>query len=312
VRILVTGGAGFIGSHVAEAYLEAGHDVLVLDDLSSGKKENVPEGAKFVLGDAGSDVGEEAVRSFRPEILNHHAGQPDIGRSSLDPAADAQSEIAGTVRLLEAARRNGVRKVVYASTGGPCYGGDARVPTAETEPTRPANPHGAAKLSVELYLRWYRSRHGLDFTALRYGNVYGPRQECRGESGVVAVFCMRLLQGRPAIINGDGAQTRDFVSVRDAAKATLLALDLGEGLSIHVGTGVETDVNWLFRKIRELTGSGQPEIHGDAVEGDLRRCALENRLAFEELGWYPEKSLEEGLAETAAFFREANQRTGHW
>jgi UDP-glucose 4-epimerase len=312
MRILVTGGAGFIGSHVADAYLDAGHDVLVLDNLSTGKQENVPDRAKFVLGDICSDVGEEAIRSFRPDVLSHHAAQVDVRRSVADPLSDAQVNILGLLRLLEASRGNGVRKVVFASSGGAGYGDQDYFPADERHPARPVSPHGVAKMATEMYLHYYRTQYGLEYTALRYANVYGPRQNPQGEAGVVAVFALRLLQNQLAVINGDGLQTRDFVHVGDVVKANVAALDRGDGMAINIGTGVETDVNTVFRLLRELTGSRQQEIHGDAAAGEQRRSVLENRMAFEELGWYPEVSLEEGLSGTVAFFREKNQKPDQW
>lgn len=312
MRILITGGAGFIGSHIADAYLAAGHEVLVLDNLSTGKQENVPDGAKFVLGDICSDVGEEAIRSFRPEILNHHAAQMDVRRSVADPVFDAQVNLLGMLRLLEASRRSGVRKVIFASSGGAGYGEPEYFPPDEKHPVRPVSPYGVAKMATEMYLHFYRVQHGLEYTALRYANVYGSRQNAHGEAGVVAIFAQRLLQGQLAIVNGDGLQTRDYVHVRDVVRANLLALDRGDGLGINIGTGIETDVNTVFRKVRELAGSNQQEIHGDPAPGEQRRSVLENRMAFEELGWYPEVSLEEGLSETVAFFREKNQKPDQW
>lgn len=312
MRILVTGGAGFIGSHVADAYLAEGHDVMVLDNLSTGKQENVPAGAKFVLGDICSDVAEEAIRTFRPEILNHHAAQMDVRRSVADPIFDAQVNLLGLLRLLEASRRSGVRKVVFASSGGAGYGEQDYFPADEKHPIRPVSPYGVAKMATEMYLHYYRVQYGLDYTALRYANVYGPRQNSHGEAGVVAIFALRLLQGQLAVINGDGTQTRDFVYVGDIVRANLIALDKGSGLGINIGTGIETDINAIFLQLRELTGSRQKEIHGDGAAGEQRRSVLENRLAFDELGWYPDKSLEEGLAETVAFFREKNQNPDQW
>jgi UDP-glucose 4-epimerase len=312
MKILVTGGAGFIGSHVAEAYLAEGHDVLVLDNLSTGTQENVPAGAKFVLGDICSDVAEEAIRTFRPEILNHHAAQIDVRRSVADPVLDAQVNLLGLLRLLEASRRYGVRKVVFASTGGAGYGEQEYYPADEKHPIRPVSPYGVAKMASEMYLHFYRVQYGLDYTALRYSNVYGPRQNSHGEAGVVAIFALRMIQGQLAIVNGDGMQTRDFVYVSDVARANLAALDRGNGMGINIGTGIESDINTIFRKLLELTGSAQKEIHGDASTGEQRRSVIENRMAFDELGWYPEVSLEEGLARTVAFFREKNQKPDQW
>ena len=311
-RILITGGAGFIGSHVADAYVALGHEVMVIDNLSSGKKENVPAKARFVLCDVTSDTAVEAVRTFRPEILNHHAAQINVRASVADPQFDAQVNILGSIRLLEAARQCGVRKFLFASSGGAGYGEQERFPAEETHPIRPVSPYGAAKMSVEFYLHFYRAQYGLEYTALRYSNVYGPRQDPHGEAGVVAIFAERLLRGQTAIVNGDGEQTRDFVYVGDVVRANVAALERGDGLSVNIGTGVETSVNTVFRILRDLAGSDQEEIHGPEMPGEQRRSCLENRLASYELGWYPETSLEEGLARTLDFFREKIRKTATW
>lgn len=312
MKILVTGGAGFIGSHISDAYLAAGHEVMVLDDLSTGKEENVPAGAKFVLGDICTDVAEEAIRTFRPEILNHHAAQMDVRRSVADPAFDARVNLLGMLRLLEAGRQNGLRKVIFASSGGAGYGEHDYFPADEKHPIRPVSPYGVAKMATEMYLHFYRVQYGIDYTALRYANVYGPRQNSHGEAGVVAIFAKRLLQGQLAIINGDGLQTRDFVYVGDIVKANLAALERGSGMGINIGTGIENDINTVFRRLLELSGSSQKEMHVDAAAGEQRRSVLENRMAFDELGWYPEVSLEDGLALSMAFFREKNQKPDQW
>jgi UDP-glucose 4-epimerase len=310
MRILVTGGAGFIGSHVAQSYVDAGHEVLVLDNLSSGKKENVPAGARFVFGDIGSDTAAEAVRTFRPEVLNHHAAQINVRKSVEDPLFDARENILGTLNLLEAARRNSVRKVIFSSSGGAGYGEQEYFPADERHPMRPVSPYGVAKVAVENYLHYYRGQYGLEYTSLRYANVYGPRQDPHGEAGVVAIFCTRLLRGQAAIINGDGEQTRDYVYVGDLVRANLEALDRGDGLGINIGTSQETDVNTLFRRLRDLSGSRQEEIHGPAMPGEQRRSVIENRLAYDELGWYPNVSLDEGLEFTLAYFRDKVKSSG--
>lgn len=312
MRILITGGAGFIGSNVADGYAAEGHDLLVIDDLSSGKEGNIPREARFVMCDIGSDTALEAIRSFRPEVLNHHAAQINVRASVRDPQFDARVNILSTVRLLEGCREFGVKKFLFASSGGAGYGEQERFPADETHPVRPVSPYGAAKMSVELYLHYYRAQYGLDFTSLRYANVYGPRQDPHGEAGVVAIFCTRLLQNQRAIVNGDGEQTRDYVFVGDVVRANLAALTRGSGLAVNIGTGIEHSVNTLFRLLRKLTGSRQEEIHGPAMPGEQLRSCLENRLASEELGWYPEMSLEEGLARTVTFFRETIGTKNAW
>ena len=312
MRILITGGAGFIGSHVADACVARGHEVMVIDNLSSGKKEYAPASARFVLCDVTSDTAVEAVRTFRPEIINHHAAQINVRASVADPQFDAQVNILGSIRLLEAARQHGVRKFLFASSGGAGYGEQEQFPAEESHPIRPVSPYGAAKMSVELYLNYYRVQYGLEYTALRYSNVYGPRQDPHGEAGVVAIFAERLLRGQMAVVNGDGEQTRDFVYVGDVVRANLAALERGDGLSVNIGTGVETNVNTVFRILRDLAGSRQEEVHGTAMPGEQRRSCLENRMAAYELGWYPEVSLEEGLASTLDFFREKIRNAGTW
>ncbi len=312
MKIVVTGGAGFIGSNIADAYVAAGHEILVVDNLSSGRKENVPPAARFVLCDIGSDTTDEVIRTFRPEVVNHHAAQINVRASVADPMFDAQVNVLGTIRLLESCRRNGVRKVLFASSGGAGYGEQQVFPAPESHPTRPVSPYGAAKIAAELYLHFFRVEYGLAFTALRYSNVYGPRQDPHGEAGVVAIFCERLLKGQTAIINGDGEQTRDYVFVDDVVRANLAALERGDGASVNIGTGVETSVNTIFGTIRSLAGSAQTEIHGPPMAGEQRRSCLENLLALEELGWYPETSLEEGLAQTLSFFRETIGSSGTW
>jgi len=310
MRILVTGGAGFIGSHVAQSYVDAGHEVLVLDNLSSGKEENVPAGVRFVFGDIGSDTAVEAIRTFRPEVLNHHAAQINVRKSVEDPLFDARENILGTLNLLEAARRNVVRKVIFSSSGGAGYGEQEYFPADEKHPMRPVSPYGVAKVAVENYLHFYRGQYGLEYTSLRYANVYGPRQDPHGEAGVVAIFCTRLLREQAAIINGDGEQTRDYVYVGDLVRANLEALNRGDGLGINIGTAQETDVNTLFRRLRDLSGSRQEEIHGPPMPGEQRRSVIENRLAYDELGWYPNVSLDEGLAFTLAYFRDKVKSSG--
>lgn len=312
MRILITGGAGFIGSNVADGYTAEGHEVLVVDDLSSGKETNIPRQARFVLSDIGSDTAIEAIRSFRPDIVNHHAAQINVRASVRDPEHDARVNILSTLRLLEGCREHGVKKFLFASSGGAGYGEQERFPADETHPVRPVSPYGVAKMSVELYLHFYRVQYRLDYTSLRYANVYGPRQDPHGEAGVVAIFCTRLLQGQRAIVNGDGEQTRDYVYVGDVVRANLAALTRGSGSAVNIGTGIETSVNTLFRTLRELTGSAQEELHGPAMPGEQLRSCLENRLAFEELGWYPEIPLEEGLARTVAFFRETIAAKNAW
>ncbi len=303
MKILVTGGAGFIGSHVAEAYLRAGHEVVVLDDLSSGKRRQVPEGASFVQLDVRDPAVREVFRRERPEVLNHHAAQMDVRRSVADPAFDAQVNILGLINLLEAARESGTRRVLLASSGGAAYGEQEEFPAPETHRLEPVSPYGVSKRASELYLSCYRAMIGLEFVAMRYANVYGPRQDPHGEAGVVAIFTQRMLAGETPTINGDGGQTRDYVYVGDLVRSNLALLASPFCGAMNFGTGIETDVNQLFRLIREACGADVPELHGPAKPGEQRRSVISPRLAGEILGWRPEVGLAEGLRRTVEFFR---------
>ncbi|MGH7701065.1 MAG: NAD-dependent epimerase/dehydratase family protein, partial [Gemmatimonadales bacterium] len=260
-RVLITGGAGFIGSHVADAHLAAGDDVTVLDDLSSGARSNVPAAARFVEGDVRSAEARALVATGGFAILNHHAAQMDVRRSVADPVFDAQVNVLGLLNLLEGARAGGVRRVVFASSGGTVYGESQALPLAEEAPKFPASPYGTAKLAAEYYLATYAQLYGLEAVALRYSNVYGPRQRADGEAGVVAIFGRRILAGEPLIIYGDGEQTRDMVFVGDVAEANVAAatcalppLDAVDARAWNIGTGVETSVNRLAELLAAAAG----------------------------------------------------------
>jgi UDP-glucose 4-epimerase len=258
VKVLVTGGAGFIGSHVAELLLSRGHEVAVVDDLSSGKRENVPKGATFYEADIRSSC-EEAFDEFAPEALCHQAAQMDLRRSVREPGFDADVNILGTIRLLEDCVERGVGKVVFASTGGAIYGEQEEFPAAEDHPQYPVSPYGVSKLAGERYLNFYRVQHGLPYAALRYANVYGPRQDPHGKAGVVAIFCGNLVEDKASTINGSGEQTRDYVYVGDVARANVRALEeeVPSG-TYNVGTGIETSVNRLHRLLLEASGKDLP------------------------------------------------------
>ncbi|MDZ7373456.1 MAG: SDR family oxidoreductase [candidate division KSB1 bacterium] len=303
MRILVTGGAGFIGSHVVDAYIEQGHEVHVVDNLSTGRRENLHPRAIFHL----LDIRDPAITDFVAEggfdVLNHHAAQMDVRRSVEDPVYDAEVNAIGTLRLLEGARRGGVRKVIFASTGGAIYGEQDYFPADEEHPLRPVSPYGVTKLIGEKYLHYYHFVHGLSYVVLRYSNVYGPRQSPHGEAGVIAIFAERLLRNQQPVINGDGLQTRDFVYVGDVVRANLMALEYGPTDVFNIGTGIETDVNTIFYKLRELTGSPMPEKHGPAKAGEQRRSVLDIAKARRVLGWEPQVSLDEGLRKTVEYFR---------
>lgn len=298
----VTGGAGFIGSHVAEALVARGHRVLIVDDLSSGRKENVPAGAQFHHLDIRSSEAADLVRDAGVEVLVHHAAQMDVRRSVADPVFDAQVNVEGTLRLLEAGRQGSLRQVVFASTGGAMYGEQDVFPADEDHPTRPLSPYGVAKLAVERYLYFYHAEYGLDATCLRYANVYGPRQNPHGEAGVVAIFLDRLLAGRDCTINGDGLQTRDYVNVADVVAANLAVLGRPDFSVFNVGTGVETDVVTLYRHLAAAAGIARPASHGPAKSGEQRRSSITSDRLARELGIRPVVPLPEGLRETAAWF----------
>jgi len=306
MRILITGGAGFIGSHVVDAYLAAGHEVGVVDDLSTGTRENLDPRASFWQVDIRSADLEAVLADLRPDVINHHAAQMSVSASARDPRRDADINILGTLNLLEAAVRHGVRRVIFASTGGAIYGDQDSVPTAETIFPKPVSPYGVAKLAVEQYLHAFQAMHGLRAIALRYSNVYGPRQNPHGEAGVVAIFSRGILEGRELTVNGDGAQTRDYVSVEDVVRANMLATKapLDQGVPIlNIGTGTETSVNDLVRLSREIAGKDVPWRHGPPRLGEQRRSSLECSLAKRFLGWEATTDLRRGLAQTFQWFR---------
>jgi UDP-glucose 4-epimerase len=303
-RILITGGAGFIGSHVADLLVAKGHEVAVVDNLSSGRREFVPAAAQFFRYDIKSSYASELVLDWRPRVIIHHAAQMSVQVSVSNPVLDAQDNILGSLNILQAAARVQVRKFIFASTGGAMYGDAAPIPARETDPPRPESPYGIAKLAVEHYLHFYHRQYGIVPVSLRYANVYGPRQNGLGEAGVVAIFIEKFLAGQQPVINGDGLQTRDFTYVGDIAAANLLALAYPEAGTFNIGTGRETDILTIYRHLQKLTGSPLGPKLGPAKPGEQRRSSLHYDLARETLGWQPRISLEEGLAHTVAAFRE--------
>jgi UDP-glucose 4-epimerase len=303
MKILVTGGAGFIGSHVAEAYVNAGHDVVVVDDLSSGKRAQVPAGARLIELDIQDPRIREVFRDERPELLSHHAAQMDVRRSVADPLFDASVNIMGLLNLLEGAKEVGTRRVLFASSGGAGYGEQDEFPAPETHKLEPVSPYGVSKRASELYLNCYRALTGLEYVAMRYANVYGPRQDPHGEAGVVAIFALKLLSGEKPTINGDGKQTRDYVYVGDLVRANVALATHAYCGPMNFGTGIETDVNRLFAHIRTACGVDAPEQHGPAKPGEQKRSVISPRLAEQVLGWRPEVGLAQGIESTVAFFR---------
>jgi UDP-glucose 4-epimerase len=307
-RILITGGAGFIGSTVADLFVEAGWDVAVLDDLSAGRRENVPQRARFYPVDVRSAAAHEAVVKERPQVICHHAAQIDVRRSMSDPRLDADVNVGGLLNLMQAAvEARSVEHVLFASSGGATYGDTDVVPTPEDHPQRPVSHYGAAKAASELYLGVYRANHGIPFTALRYSNVYGPRQDPHGEAGVVAIFCGRLLERRPCTIFGDGKQTRDYVFAGDVARANLLAAERRHDGALNVGTGVETDVVELYAHVARAAGVSHPPEHAPARMGEQKRSCIDPAEAARVLGWRPEVALPDGLARTFEWFRARRQ-----
>ena len=303
-KILISGGAGFIGSNVADAFLGAGWEVVVVDDLSSGRRENVPAAARFYPCDVRSAAAAEAVERERPDVLCHHAAQIDVRRSMTDPRHDADVNLGGLLNLMQAAVRAGsVKQVLFASSGGATYGDTPVIPTPESHPQRPLSHYGAAKAASELYLGVYQASYGIPYAALRYANVYGPRQDPHGEAGVVAIFCGRLLEGRPCTIYGDGLQTRDYVFVGDVARANLLAAQRSFAGALNIGTGVETDVVQLHAGLARAAGSTAPPVHAEARLGEQRRSCIDPTAAAGALGWRPEVDVEQGLARTFEYFR---------
>jgi len=306
VKILVTGGAGFIGSHVVDAYVTAGHEVAVLDNMSTGREENVNSAADAYRVDVrDQDKVRSAVASFRPEVINHHAAQSEVPKSVADPGYDAQVNLVGGLNVLKAAVDNGVRKVIFSSTGGALYGEPDVVPADEDHPIRPLSPYGTSKYSFEQYLAMFQRTFGLNFTTLRYANIYGARQDFFAEEGrVVAIFASRMIEGKPVTIDGDGNQSRDMLHVGDVAMANIAALEHGDGRTYHVSTGIPVTVNDLFRKLALLTEYKLEPRFGPARQGDVYRIALDNTRAAEQLDWRPRILLEEGLRLTVDYFRE--------
>jgi UDP-glucose 4-epimerase len=307
MRVLVTGGAGFIGSHIAESYLREGHKVSVVDNLSAGKIENVPSGVTFCSIDILDPQLEEVFSQERPEVINHHAAQIDVRKSVTDPLSDAQVNIMGTLSLLEYARKYGTRQVVFASSGGAIYAEDGILPYSENSPARPISPYGLSKYVGEKYLSLYWSLFGLNSVVLRYSNVYGPRQDPRGEAGVVAIFCQGILDAKPLTVFGDGTQTRDYVHVFDVVEANILALKKDGHHILNIGTGKETSVNDLLIAFEGIFESPLPRKNADPRPGEVQRSCLAVSKAQLELGWVPEVPLEEGLRETLRWV-ESGQR----
>lgn len=304
MRILVTGGAGFIASQIADAYIKEGHQVFVLDNLLTGFKKNVNPKAVFIEKDIIDPTLSELFEKEKFDVVNHHAAQMDVRKSVADPAFDATTNILGTLNLLQNCIKTGVKKFMFASTGGAVYGEQAYFPADENHPTQPLSPYGISKLTVEKYLYFYFAQHKLNYTILRYANIYGPRQNAMGEAGVVAIFSTKLLKGELPIINGNGKQTRDYVFVSDVVKANLLTLNDDVCDTYNIGTGIETDVNVLYKTLNQIIGKGQEEKHGPAAPGEQMRSVISSDKIFNKFRWRPSTSLSLGLLETVNFFKQ--------
>jgi len=304
LKILVTGGAGFIASHVADAFINNGHEVFVLDNLLTGFERNVNPKAKFIKADICDKELDKLFEKEKFDVVNHHAAQMDVRRSVADPAFDANTNILGTINLLQNCIKTGVKKFMFASTGGAVYGEQTYFPADENHPTSPLSPYGISKLTVEKYLFFYNVQYKLNYSILRYANIYGPRQNSAGEAGVVAIFSTKLLKKEQPIINGTGSQTRDYVFVGDVVKANLLALDDKSDSIYNVGTSKETNVNEIFNMLNKIIGNGQDEKHGPAAPGEQMRSVITSEKLFKKFGWKPSTNLEEGLQKTVEYFKD--------
>ncbi len=304
MRIIITGGAGFIGSHIADAYIAAGHEVLALDSLwehGGGRRANLPAKAEFVHMDIRDENVARIFAEFKPEVVSHHAAQHSVAISARDPRYDADVNVMGMLNVLDAAVKTGVKKVIFASSAA-TYGNPEHVPVVESSPQRPVSPYGITKMVTEHYLRFYRAEKGLDFTALRYGNVYGPRQDPNGEAGVIAIFIGRFLKKEGVRIDWDGEQTRDYVYVKDVARANLAALERGSGECFVIGTGARTSVNDIYRALVDISGFESPITRAERRAGDARDIGYDPALAREALQWAAKTQLLDGMRETYEYF----------
>lgn len=304
MKVLVTGGAGFIGSHLVDRLVMEGHEAVVVDNLATGKRRNINRAARFYKMDIQSWRLERVFRNERPNVVMHLAAQMDVRKSVEDPMFDAQVNVLGTLNVLQQAVKHGVRKVIFSSSGGAIYGEQEIYPAPEIHVTKPLSPYGLSKLCGEQYLSYYQRVSGLQAVSLRYANVYGPRQDPEGEAGVVAIFIQKMLNNEQAVINGNGRQTRDFVFVDDVVEANLAMMGQETQGTYNVGTGVETSINDLFRILVQHTGSTCKEIHGPAKKGEQARSVIDNTKLRHEVSWEPRADLSDGLKKTVEYFRE--------
>ena len=310
MKILVTGGAGFIGSHTVDALVASGnHRVSIIDNLAAGKRHQINPAAKFYEVDLrDGDTVRRAIEAETPEVIVHLAAQMDVRRSVADPSYDAQVNIIGFLNLIESARTRGLRRVIFSSTGGAIYGEQETFPAPEDHPLHPVSPYGITKLATESYLFFYKVQYGIDYTALRYGNVYGPRQDPHGEAGVVAIFCGRMLEGKPCTIFGDGKQTRDYVFVGDVVRANVAAAGSNVSGAINIGTGIETNVNDLYHTLGTVADVTRAPEYGAARPGEQSRSVISPARAAQLLNWRPQVELAHGLDQTFSYFKERAKR----
>jgi UDP-glucose 4-epimerase len=303
MKILVTGGAGFIASQIADAFINEGHEVHILDNLSTGFEKNINPKAKFIKSDISSTSINELFLKEKYDVVNHHAAQIDVRKSVADPVFDANTNILGTINLLQACIKTGVKKFMFASTGGAVYGEQEYFPADENHPTNPVSPYGITKLAIEKYLYFYKNEYGLNYTILRYANVYGPRQNPFGEAGVVAIFVNKLLKNENPVINGDGKQTRDYVFVEDVVKANVITLESETSDIFNIGTGIETSVNDLFNRLNSIDGKKAKEKQGPAPIGEQLRSVITSNKLFNQFNWKPSMHIDEGLKKTFESFK---------
>lgn len=304
MKVLVTGGAGFIGSHVVDQLIKAGHQAVIIDNLSTGRRSNLNTEAQFYEMDIRSPEIEGVFSQERPEAICHHAAQMDVRRSMVDPIFDADQNILGAIHLANLAVKHGVRKFIHISSGGAVYGEPSRLPCQEEDRVQPLCFYGASKYTFELYLYIYQQSFGLDYSILRYPNVYGPRQDPYGEAGVVAIFTGKMLKGEGVTINGTGEQVRDFVYVEDCARANLALLEKGSGRVYNLGNGKGTSINEIFQELKEIIHYPQQPSYGPPKQGETFRIYLDASRAQAEIGWKPSVDLHQGLTQTVAYFKQ--------